>query len=708
MEKLLKNVCRACSAGCGVNVYVKDDRIVKIEGMPEFPTNHGTLCPKGIAAADVIYAPDRLLHPLKRLGERGEGKWEEISWDEALDTIAERLNGIKEKEGPQALAYTAGQQWHWNVSMVLQNRFCNAFGSPNFGYHINFCFGPVALAMLTTYGMPYLDVTTLPGTFDYEDCPTKCMIFWGANPFTSRTNRTRRILEAKEKGAKLIVIDPYFSSTAQKADIWLQPKPDTDVALALAMIHVIIKEGLYDKDFVEKWTYGFDKLETHVADYPPERVSEITGVPKDIILKAALMYAENKPGQIEDYVGVSHTYNGFGAHRAISILRAIAGNFDVKGGDAWLPLPPYFAKFPEYSLFSAVKEMPIGMDKYPLMLEPGKFMPATWGTAHPTCFPEAIIHGRPYPIKAYMVFGANPISTVGPNRKDWEEALSKLEFLVVCDLFMTATARFADIILPAAWWPEKVDLSEQYPCLGYVLLRQPVKPQGECWPETKIILELSKRMGLKEYFPWETEEEVIDDLFKPLSVEELKRNPSGVWIKGCRYPEDIEYKKYEKEGLNTPSGKVELYSQKLEEAGEDPLPSYHEYMEVLAQETGCKIADLEREYPLILSKHNTTAYAHSQLRNIKIFREMEPDPLLEINPDTAKRLNIKEGEPVLIESPFGSIKAKAGLTERTPPGVVFMLHGWEEADSFYLYGKRLSPVLGCPVNRGIRVRVRRY
>ena len=705
--EILKNVCRSCSAGCGVNMYIENGKIMKVEGMPEFPSNHGTLCPKGIATPEVVYAKDRILHPLKRAGKRGEGKWERISWDEALDTIAEKLKQIKETYGPQALAYTAGQQWHWNVSMVIQNRFCNAFGSPNFGYHINLCFGPVALAMLTTYGPPYVYDITMPGTLDYVDQPTRCMSFWGANPFTSRTNRTRRLLDAKKQGAKIIVVDPYLSSIAQKADIWLQPKPDTDVVLALSMIHVVMKESLYDKDFVEKWTYGFDKLARHVENYSPEKAEKITWVPKEMIRKAAITYAENRPGQIEDYVGVSQSYNGFAAHRALCILRAIVGNFDVKGGDVWLPMPPYFAKFPENSLYPTVKEKPVGMEKYPLFLEPGKILPPTWGQAHATSFPEAITSGKPYPIKAYMVVGANPTSTLGPNRKDWEEALQKLEFLVVVELFMTGTAELADIVLPAAWWPEKVDLSEQWPYLGYTLLRQTVKPQGECWSEVKIILELARRMGLEKDFPWNNEEEIIDDLFKPLNVEELKNNPSGMWIPGCKYPDDIRYKKYEQEGFNTPSGKIELYSQQLEKAREDPLPVYHDYGEAVSQETGKKFEDLEREYPLILTKHNTMAYAHSQFRNIKTLRELDPDPLLEIHPDMAASFNIKDGDPVLVESPFGSVKAKANLTERTRPQVVCMLHGWEEADTSYLQGEPLSPVLGCPANRGIKVRVGR-
>jgi anaerobic selenocysteine-containing dehydrogenase len=298
--------------------------------------------------------------------------------------------------------------------------------------------------------------------------------------------------------------------------------------------------------------------------------------------------------------------------------------------------------------------------------------------------------------------GGNPV-TQSPNSLEWEKALKKLDFLVSVDLFVNATGKFADIILPAAWWLEKTDLSEQWPILNYILLRQGVEPPGECWPEEKIIFELSKRMGLEGYFPWNSMEEVIDDLFSPLNVKNLKKNPSGIWI-----DKEIRYKKYEEHGFNTPSGKIEIYSNQLKEMGYNPLPLYRDYLEYESKDTGIGIKDLEREYPLILTKHNSPVYLHSQLRNIPLAKEIEPEPFLEIHPLTAKEVDIQNGDRVIIESPRGMIKAKADITNLTHPKVVFLVHGWEEANfNTLVSGNILDPVSGSPAARECRVRIRR-
>jgi formate dehydrogenase (coenzyme F420) alpha subunit len=711
-QKILRSACRSCSAGCAVLMHVEDDRVTKVEGMPGFLTNDGALCPRAVAAPRVLYAPDRILHPMKRVGRRGEGRWEKISWDEALDTIGQRLNEVKEKYGARAYFHFFGQQWHWVPTSVMNARFCFAFGSPNSAMHMDQCFGPPSLAQSITYGLPYINRFTFPGALDYEDHPTKCMMFWGSNPFTSRSNRARRILDAKEKGAKIIAVDPYFSSIAQKADLWLQLKPGTDVALALAMMNVIIKEGLYDKDFVEKWTHGFDKLAAHVEDYPPERVEKISWVPKEKIILAARMYATNRPGQMEDYLGVSHIYDGFDAHRCCAILRAITGNFDVKGGDVWFPLTPYFMRLSESSLFPTLKEKAVSWEKCELMTElAGKLYMTPALSSQLT---EAILHERPYPLRAAMIIGANPISTAGPNRRDWEEALGstdKLEFVAVCDLFMTATARYADIFLPGTWWPETPELSEHVPMANYVLLREPAKPAGECRPVFDILLDLAGRMGMGALFPWKDIYEMIDDVYKPLSVEELRKHPTGMFVPGCETPKNLRYRKYEAQGFNTPSGKIEIYSKRLEETGADPLPVYHDYTEVLSRETGLSASDLEAEYPLLLSKHNTYVYAHSQFRTVGLHREIEPGPEVEIHPKTAAQYDIKGGDRVRIESPFGAVEALANLTERTHPRMVFMLHGWDEggaSDTSFLQARSSrTPVLGISASNGVRVRVRR-
>jgi len=704
MAEILKNVCRICSAGCGVNVHVEGGKVVKIEGMPEFPSNEGVLCAKGVAAAKLIHSPDRILHPMKRVGHRGEGRWERVSWDEALETIATRLTEIRNRYGPQSLAMYEGQQWHWNMGAIVLNRFIHALGSPNYGAPGNMCWCPVTMAMLITYGPPYVYLKTLPGTFPYEEQPSKCIIFWGANPLVARMNRARYILDAREKGAKIIVIDPYLASHAAKAHIWAQIKPGTDLVLALGLIHVIIREELYDKEFVKRWTFGFDRLAEHVSSYTPEKVEEITWIPARLVEDIARLYAKNTPGIIEDHLGVTQQFNGFQTHRALCILRAITGNFDVKGGEVWLPIPDFFSKLYDLSLYDKIPPeiRPIGAERFPLWSEMAKWAPCCWGPAHISGYPKAILEGKPYPVKALITVGGNPLSQI-PNVDEWERALKAIDFSVTIDLFMTATAKLSDFVLPAAWWLEKTDLSEQWPLINYVLLRQKVDPPAECWPEDKMILELSKRMGMEDLFPWKGSEEIINHVFSPLSVSSLRENPSGIWL-----DREVRYKKYEKEGFRTPSGKIELYSQVLERMGMDPLPTYHDYLEALSKELNLKSAEIEKEYPLILTKHISHVYLHSQFRNLEILREIEPQPLVEIFPDTAKTYGIMHGDDVVVESHKGSIEAKAYLTQRVHPKVIFMVHGWERANiNRLISGEVLDPVSGSPATRECRVRIRK-
>ncbi|MBI4332210.1 MAG: molybdopterin-dependent oxidoreductase [Chloroflexi bacterium] len=703
--RVLKSACRCCSAGCGVNMYLEGDRVVKVEGMPEHPVNQGTLCPRGAAIPDVLYAPDRLRHPLKRIGERGENKWKQISWDEALDTIAGKLDVIRKEYGPQALAMTIGQQWHWNAGAALQFRFCHAFGSPNRSAYTNWCHGPVMAAHSVTYGAPY-GTQVFPGAYDYDHQPVKCMVFWGCNPFTSRPNRSRRILDAKARGAKMIVVDPYFSSSAQKADIWAQIRPGTDVALALGLIHIVIEEGLYDKEFVDHWTAGFDQLASHVNACRPEKVEAITGVPADLVRKIALTYMENRPGIIEDYAALHQQTNGFQAHRALCILRAIAGNLDIKGGEAWTSLFPYGPKFLEATLKDTVpKADPIGWNDFRLFLQVGKNI-ASSSVMHVAKVPETILTGNPYPVRAYLISGANLLTTMAP-RELWLQAFKSLDFMAVIDLFMTGTAQMADIVLPAAWWPEKVDLSEHSAHNCYFLLREAAPAVPECWPEEKIMSELARRLGLGHYFPWKNVEEFIDETFKPLSVAALRQHPAGMGISG-QWPEKQEYKKYEKATLRTPSGKVELYSSRLKEMGYDPLPDYRDYGQKESQQLDISLADYDRRYPFILTKHNLPAYVHSQFRNIPALRRLEKEAAVEVHPTDAGRLGIRPGDQVIISSPRASITATAEVTERSQPGVLFMVHGWENNDTNALLSQTmLDPVTGAYASRECRVNIRR-
>jgi anaerobic selenocysteine-containing dehydrogenase len=319
-------ICRMCGRYCPINVRVKDGKIVKIEGIPGNFVTKGRVCGKGIAALQLEYDPNRLKYPMKRKGERGAGEWERITWDEALDTIAGKLIETREEYGARSVVYHYGAaiQHAWGYI----RRLMNLFGSPNIASHSHLCHVPRMLANTATYGgMP---------ACDYGN--TGLMMLWGYNPvYSSILHYGRQIIDAKERGAKLIVVDPVFTAIASKADIFVQPRPGSDGALGLAMLNVIINERLYDEGFVERWTHGFDELRGLVKEYPPERAEEITWVQASLIEEVARTYATTKPAVLEEGNGLDQHTNVVQTTRVLAILRALAGNLGVAGGHVFRP-----------------------------------------------------------------------------------------------------------------------------------------------------------------------------------------------------------------------------------------------------------------------------------------------------------------------------------------------------------------------------------
>jgi anaerobic selenocysteine-containing dehydrogenase len=549
---------------------------------------------------------------------------------------------------------------------------------------------------------------------------TNCLILWGGNPEATNKPQEIAIREARWRRVKLVLIDPRVTSYAEDADIHAQLRPGTDGALALGMLHVIIKEGLYDRKFVEKWTIGFEKLEKHIEDYPPEKVEEITWVPAEKIREIARMYATSKPACISPRNALDQHTNASCAIRAIDILMAITGNLDIEGGN--IILIPVSMGLEDLKLYEKLspdsEEKKIGADKS-LYSKISK----TWPSAHTPSVWDAIIHSKPYPIKAMFVMAANPVLTCA-NAKVVEEALRKLEFLVVADIFMTPTAELADIVLPACTFLEQTRFVtyDTHADHGWnvhsriALSPRVVEPLWESWSDWKIICELGRKMGHEEYFPWKTEEEAIDHALKPLGLtcEELRAHPDGMImpvppflynkfkgtfgkiIRGAlklaifrNYPEM--YKKYESKGFMTPSKKVEIYSKQLEKLGHDPMPVYRE-----PAESPVSRPDLTKEYPLILiAGSKLEMYTHSMMRNIPALREMFPKNLLEINPKTAARLNIEDGNSVRVETQRGGIECAVSVTDRIDPRVVHLYHGFEESNCNILTDhKACDPITG--------------
>lgn len=681
MSQVIKSDCILCVSGCGINAYVEDGKLVKVEGMPEHPLNKGGLCPRGENLVEFAYAPDRVKYPMKK--ENGE--WKRISWDEALDTIASKLTRIKEEYGAHALAIFNGSMAVENIELAaFTQRFKGAFGTPNLISVESFCFRIRVIAHLMTFGR-----------FTSEDpLESKCIVLWGNNPDESRWMWAEHIHAAVEKGLKLIVIDPRRTPLAKKG-IHLQIRPGTDAALGLAMLNVIISEGLYDEQFLREWTVGFDELKEHVKQYPPEKVEEITWVPAPEIRKAARIFATVKPACIVPGTSpLAQNGNGLQNERLLCILQTVTGNLDVPGGWAMTPL----IRLSDLRL--PVDEEPIGAAEYPVFYKTGgKAVP--YGQT--VVFPEVVLSEKPYPIKALIVTGGNPALTL-PDSNKVAEALQKLDLLVVINPFMTETAEMAHIVLPACTFLEKMGLGMVYGInagLPYVLLRkQVVEPPGEAWADWKFWTELARKMGLGEYFPWNTDEEVVAHLLEPsgVTLEQLEENPCGV------YYDTKNYNARETFGFRTPSRKIEIYSKTLEEAGFDPLPTHRE-----PSQSPVRTPELAKKYPLILiTGARMREYTHSQLRNMTQMRRRAPEPLAEVHPSTARKYDIVNGGMIWVETRKGSIKMKAKVTEDIAPLVVSIPHGWAQANANVLTDiENRDPISGYPELKALLCRIRK-
>lgn len=658
-ETVLPSVCFSCHSTCEVLIY-KDKNtgeILRVEGDPDSPQTRGMLCPKGLAAKQLVYNPKRLLKPLKRVGERGEGKWEEISWDEALDTVAEKIKDYKERYGPQGLAILEGTRRGWSR---VYSRFANVLHAPNHGAAgWAQCLWPRLIDCNLTYGGAQYGET-----FDFPN--THCVLAWGVNPVTCWGVRAADIMQAKERGAALIVVDPYFSETAAKADIWLQVRPDTDMALALAFINIIIAEGLTDDAFIEEWTYGYEELKNHIKDYTPEWASDITGVDADTIRKAARVYAKAKAACVIRGLALDQQHDSVQVCRATSIMASITGNIGKKGGNIVVSSRGEISQnthdFIKANFIpEEIRKLRIGYDEFPLLTQelspvPCAHMPSLWQT---------IISGEPYPIKCATIFGSNAaVSYTNSNKV--KEALSHLEFLAVCDIFMTPTAKMADIVLPASTWLERNNVISSFQSNNtHTLIQQKAITIGEAKSDVDIIIELAKRLGLEEHF-WENSEKFYDYLLSPTGYTFKEAAAKRHLYK------PLTYEAYKEKGFKTPTGKIELYSKIAEAKGCDPLPRYTKSFQDYDS-----TPELAKEYPLIITTgRHESAFRISENRLQPHLLELAPKAYLHINPKTAQKLGIENGSKVKVESTAGYAYAYAAYTEGLREDIVQGISGW--------------------------------
>lgn len=657
MSKVVKTACQACHCECGVLVHLDDDgKITKIVGDPDHPMNEGMICPKGANYQQLVYHPDRLKYPLKRAGERGGGKWQKISWDEALDTISKKFKEIIEKYGPETIEYVhmdAPRTYHAAYALLLF-----AMGSPGIIGPSHTCYHPTMIADKITVGS-FVSHEVGP---DFDNA--KVFFIAGANPIHTHPPLARKILRAqREKGAKLIVVDPRKTEFAEKADLWLQVKPGTDCALNMGIIRHIIDEELYDKEFVDKWCVGFEKLKKRAQEYPLEKVEKITWVPREQIRQAAEMYATIKPGCHYHRVAVEQIgKNSFQTVRTYDILMGITGNLEKKGTNFKRCHPPgYKWDFDLWregmQLLSREEKMKqVGAKDYPLLAGPDSQTDEMMSPVELSI--KSILSDDPHRPRA--IFGVANFLTSSPNSEQALEALKKLEFTVFADFFMTPTLEYVDVVLPAATWLEVDDVCDMSYTNYICARRKAIEPLYECKDEKWIVIELIKRMGLKDRFVTsaETVEDFLNYKLRGMGIDfnELKRRELIV--------EPLKYNRHEKEGFNTPSGKVELYSSILEKHGYDPLPYYEEFEE----------PSYEKDFPLILiAGRRHVAYFHSANRQVPALRKLNPDPTIEINPKVAQELGIADGDWVWIQTPYAAekkIKQKAKVTDRVHPKTV--------------------------------------
>lgn len=659
-----------CHGFCQVLVDIKGDELIRVKDNKTPPYNViSKACPRARAARELFYHPERLHYPLKRDGERGENKWQTLTWEQALDEVAGKMKRIMGQYGPEAIATSSGTG---RTHDEYRERFFDLLGSPNHIGQRNICAGPRLVMNCAMFGW---------AVFPMIREETKCIMIWGGGTPWYMPQLWTAARKAIKRGAKLIVIDPRRVRTAAKADIWLRPRPGTDCALAMGMLNVIINEAIYDKEFVENWCHGFDKLAKRVQEYPPEKVAGITGVPAEEIKQAARMYATSGTAASTHGMGVEQLPNSIEALHALYSLTAITGNINVKGGDIISGPHSKMRSLPSM-LSEKQKKKQIGADRFRLMAWPGRelmepHLKRVWGQnadfapiAHAPTVYRAMITGEPYPVKAMITLSSNPMVTQA-NTKLVYKALKNLDLYVVVDHWLTPSAQRADYVFPAATWLERPHVWNAFGAAKFIFAHETIIPgkiEGKCdhRPDYEFWRGLGIRLG--QDWPWETLEDAYDYRLAPLgyTLREFIAEKNGF-----EHPR-IELRHYETTGFGTPTGKIELYSTILEKLGYDPLPSYKE--PALGPVSN---PDLAEQFPLFLiTGGRFNPMHHSEHRQIKSFRKTRPNPLTQIHPDTAAELEIEDGDWVWIETPIGRTRQQCKYFEGIDPKIVHAEHGW--------------------------------
>lgn len=656
-KKIVRSACRMCHGVCQVLVHLDGDRVVKITGDPDSPTSRGYICPKGASSHHLLYHPDRIVYPLRRKGEKGENKWERISWDEALDEITCRLKAVNQESGPE---YFGMAQGTGRPYMNLSQRFANAYGTPNYTGVGHICYAPRVIASYLTLGrLPVADV------YGFGGQKPKCIVIWGCNVTQTGASDGMcggMVQRAIKNAEKVVVVDPRQTDPAKNADHWLQLRPGTDGALALAMINTIITEGLIDEEFVTGYTIGFDRLVEYIRQFTPEWAAPITRLKAEDIRNTARTYAGTKPACIQWGNAIDMSACNIQTARSILILSAICGNIDRPGGDVlWVPPDKIQQKSPFINPAADGREF-ISRDLRSKRVDGNRFRLS--GVTHAPLFWRSIVTGEPYRIRALWIVGSNPLVTQ-TNSLVIEQALKMLEFTFVSDFFLTPTAQLADMVLPAATWLEQDDIVNLHK-IWCVLARKKVAQIGEARDDKEVMIQLAHHLGMDEAFPWKSLREYHDWVLKDTGMDFDAFCESSILMGKMRYF------KYKEKGFDTRSKKFEIYSGALEHLGSSALPIYRE-----PPITPVSAPDLQKEYPLILTTGaKIRNFFHSEGRQIKKLRAANPDPLVEIHPVTAEKLNIRDGDWVWIETNENRVKMRAKIFHGISADVVSAQHAW--------------------------------
>jgi len=668
-----------------MRVYVEGGRVRKVTVDAGAPVIPGAYCVRPTLAKEYQEHPFRLSYPLKRSSERGADQWQQISWEQALDEIAERLEAIRQTYGPEALATSSGTgRGGWDFA---KTRFMNLFGSPNRFGAVTVCYGPRSMVSFTTFGAAIMP--------DRKPAKTRLSVLWGRNPHEGGPHTWHSFRKAIREDIRTLVVDPRCTEAARRADCWVQLKPGTDAALALGMMHIIIQEGLYDRRFVQEHTSGFPQLVERVKDYPPEKVAGITGLSVYRLKEIARFFAEHQPATFVIGEAPEHSPpNSIQAIRAINVLFAVAGSIDVEGGG--LIAGPCEGFIPDAAmeaneaLSAEQRRKQIGSDRFRFLSYPGwelveEQLRKKWGDRHPAavylnCMAHApsvfraMLTGKPYPVKALIVSASNPLLSYA-NTNLVYRALKATELLVTLDTTWTPTAQLSDYVLPAACWLERPDMGN-FASVGVYALVQigeaalPARVPGEYerLNDYEFWRELGLRLGQDDNWPWKTFEEVWE--YRLAEIMEKRRvGTLSELVRSQRWKMDRPQPGVCGRGpLATPSGKVEIYSTILEKLGYDPLPGYRE---------PAAPDDTWSRYRLLnISGPRTIPYHHSEFRHLESFRKQHPDPIVEIHVDTARRKGIADGDWVWIETPIGRVKQRARLTTSFDPGYISTQHAW--------------------------------